>query len=333
MITTKAELLHTPRWQREMAEAVTDPAELLRCLGLPVSLADTSAGKHFPLRVPRGFVRRMERENPRDPLLLQVLPRMWENRPAEGYRPDPVGDLASMVVPGVIHKYRGRVLLVATGVCAIHCRYCFRRHFPYADANPRRGEWEAALEYIADDPTIEEVILSGGDPLLLADTGLAGLCSRLQRIPHLRRLRIHTRLPVVLPSRVDDALLGWLGESRLQTVIVLHVNHPNELDGAVGGALADLADTGTVLLNQSVLLRGINDDAATLAALSEALFAAGVMPYYLHLLDKVEGAAHFDVDEGRAISLLAELRERLPGYLVPRLVREREGAPAKTPVC
>jgi len=139
MITTKADLLHTPRWQREMAEAVTDPAELLRCLGLPLSLADGTAGTLFPMRVPRGFIRRMERKNPRDPLLR-------ENRPAEGYRPDPVGDLASMVVPGVIHKYRGRVLLVATGVCAIHCRYCFRRHFPYADANPRRGEWEAALE-------------------------------------------------------------------------------------------------------------------------------------------------------------------------------------------
>ncbi len=315
-----------------MAEAVTDPVELLRSLRLPLSLADGRAGRSFPLRVPHGFIRRMEQGNPLDPLLLQVLPRALENHPAEGFRVDPVGDLASMVAPGVIHKYRGRVLLVASGVCALHCRYCFRRHFSYAEANPRRGEWKAALAYIGADSSIEEVILSGGDPLLLADEHLASLSARLQQIPHLRRLRIHSRLPVVLPSRIDGALLRWLEESRLQVVVVIHANHPRELDGAVHRALADLGAAGAVLLNQSVLLHGINDDAETLCTLSDRLFSMGVLPYYLHLLDKVDGAAHFDVDEETAVSLVTELRNRLPGYLVPRLVREQEGEPAKSPV-
>ena len=316
-----------------MAQAVTEPVELLRSLQLPASLADGMAGQRFPLRVPRGFIRRMKPGDPRDPLLLQVLPQLQENRLVDGFREDPVGDLASMAVPGVIHKYRGRVLLVTTGVCAIHCRYCFRRYFPYAETNPRRGEWAVALAYIAADPSIEEVILSGGDPLLLADEHLARLSGRLQQIPHLRRLRIHTRLPVVLPSRIDDSLLCWLGKSDLQVVLVIHANHPNELDEAVAEALADLAGAGATLLNQSVLLRGVNDDVETLSALSEKLFSSGVMPYYLHLLDKVEGAAHFDVTEERALALLTGLRNRLPGYMVPRLVREREGAPAKIPVC
>ncbi len=332
MIPVKDELLHSCSWQRELAQAVTGLPELMRRLELPVPAVEPEEGG-FPLRVPVGYVARMERGNPRDPLLLQVLPRAAEGRAVAGFRTDPVGDGASMVAPGVIHKYRGRVLLIASGACAIHCRYCFRRHFPYAAANPRRGEWKDALAYIAADPGIEEVILSGGDPLLLADEALARLSAGLRQIPHLRRLRIHTRLPVVLPSRVDDGLLQWLRGCGLQTVMVIHLNHPNELDDEVRCALAELATAGVTLLNQSVLLRGVNDELEVLSRLSEELFASGVMPYYLHLLDKVAGAAHFDVSEGSAISLVTELRHRLPGYLVPRLVREQEGAPAKVPVC
>ncbi len=333
MITANTELLHTPRWRRELAEAIVEPAELLTSLRLPVSLADDTAKRHFPLRVPRGYVQRMEPGNRCDPLLLQVLPQAAETRSVEGYHTDPVGDLGSMVLPGVIHKYRGRVLLVATGACAIHCRYCFRRHFPYGEANPRRGEWMDALSYIASDPSVEEVILSGGDPLLLPDERLARLAEELERIAHLRRLRIHTRLPVVLPSRVDDGLRSWMERGRLQKVVVVHANHPNELDGTVHRAMAELAASGATLLNQSVLLRGVNDMAEVLCELSEQLFAMGVMPYYLHLLDKVEGAAHFEVSETAAFSLMDELRSRLPGYLVPRLVREEKGMPAKTPRC
>ncbi len=316
-----------------MARAITDPAELLRCLELPNLLADEEAERRFSMRVPLGFVERMERGNPRDPLLLQVLPGVAETQWVPGYHADPVGDGASIVAPGVIHKYHGRALLVASAVCAIHCRYCFRRHFPYTEAVARGDEWEAALGYIAADPTIEEVILSGGDPLLLADGQLADLSMRLQRIPHLRRLRIHSRLPVVLPSRIDDVLLDWLRACRLQTVLVIHANHPNELDDSVCQALARLREAGIVLLNQSVLLRAVNNRVETLLALSERLFSAGVIPYYLHLLDKVDGAAHFDVNEKAAVSLLKELRKRLPGYMVPRLVRERAGTPAKMPIC
>lgn len=329
MIPTKPELLHTAPWQREMAKAVTEPQELIRRLDLPCSAVDLEANSDFPLRVPESFIARMEQGNPRDPLLLQVLPQGRETRFVSGYHLDPVGDQASMAVPGVIHKYRGRVLLVATASCALHCRYCFRRHFPYADANPKSDQWRAALSYIAGDSTIREVILSGGDPLLLSDSRLSNLIDRLETIPHLRRVRIHTRLPVILPSRVDGALLRWLGKGRLPMVMVIHANHPNELDGTVGQVLQKIAAAGVTLLNQSVLLKGINDRVETLNNLSEMLFSAGVTPYYLHLLDKVQGAAHFDVGEEAALSLMEAMRNSLPGYLVPRLVREREGAPAK----
>ncbi len=312
-----------------MARAVTDPQELLQRLDLPRSTVDPGANRDFPLRVPESFIARMERGNPRDPLLLQVLPHNLETRAVPGYRRDPVGDQASMVAPGVIHKYSGRVLLIAAASCALHCRYCFRRHFPYAEANPKSDQWEAALNYIASDSTISEVILSGGDPLLLADSRLSSLIGRLETISHLRRVRIHTRLPVVLPSRVDEALLRWLGERRLRMVMVIHANHPNELDGTVRGVLQQISAAGVTLLNQSVLLKGINDQVTALSDLSEKLFSAGVLPYYLHLLDKVQGAAHFDVSEEIALSLTESMRDSLPGYLVPRLVREREGAPAK----
>jgi EF-P beta-lysylation protein EpmB len=321
-------------WQQALREAVHDPAELLRLLALDAVLlpAAQRAAAAFPLRVPRGFVARMRRGDPADPLLRQVLPLDAELAPAPGYGSDPVGELAAMTVPGLLHKYRGRALLVTTGACAVHCRYCFRRHFPYGEANPAPGQWERALDYLAGDPTLTEVILSGGDPLVLPDERLAGLARALERIPHLRRLRVHTRLPVVLPERVDGPLLDWLCGTRLQPVVVIHANHAAELDDAVRAALHALRARGVSLLNQAVLLRGVNDSVAAQAALSEALFAAGVLPYYLHALDPVAGAAHFAVPDAVARTLHAALRTRLPGYLVPRLVREVPGAPAKLPL-
>ncbi|MCC6596606.1 MAG: EF-P beta-lysylation protein EpmB, partial [Rhodanobacteraceae bacterium] len=233
---------------------------------------------------------------------------------------------------GVLHKYQGRALLIATGSCAINCRYCFRRHFPYAEETAAAHHWEAALAYLREDASIGEVILSGGDPLSLATAKLAELGEALARIPHVRRLRIHSRLPVVLPERIDHEFVHWLAHLPLQRVLVVHANHPNEIDAGVEHACAALREAGVSLLNQSVLLRGINDSVAALAALSERLFAAGVLPYYLHLLDRVQGTAHFEVDEIRALALADGLRRTLPGYLVPRLVREVAGAPCKTPV-
>ena len=334
MIPEKAPIRQAPVWQQELARAVTDPEELLAAVRLgPEWLpAARAAARLFPLRVPHGFVARMRRGDPHDPLLRQVLPLAEECLTAPDFAADPVGDAVAMVVPGVLHKYHGRVLLTATGACAVHCRYCFRRHFPYADANPAADHWQAALGYIAGDASISEVILSGGDPLTLSDRRLRELTDALAAIPHVQRLRIHTRLPVVLPERVDDGLLDWLAGLRQPCVVVVHVNHANELDAAVKAALVRLKDAGVRLLNQSVLLRGVNDNGDALATLSEALFACGVLPYYLHLLDKVQGAAHFDVPEPTAQAFVTDLRGRLPGYLVPRLVRERPGAAAKIPI-
>lgn len=314
-----------------------DPTELLTRLGLDASSwcgalsgARAAAGD-FPLRVPHSYVDRMRHGDPHDPLLAQVLPTGAERAAINGFGPDPVDDQSAMMRPGVLHKYHGRVLLVTTGACAIHCRYCFRREFPYAEANPRPGQWREALDYIAADPTIEEVILSGGDPLSLPDETLTDLVERIAAIEHVTTLRLHTRLPVVLPARVDEALCAWLRATRLQTVVVLHANHANELDADFRGAMRALIDADVWLLNQSVLLRGVNDSAAALEALSRQLFACGVLPYYLHLLDPVRGAAHFDVPEDAARHLLAEVAGRVPGYLVPRLVREEPGQPGKTP--
>jgi L-lysine 2,3-aminomutase len=232
----------------------------------------------------------------------------------------------------VIHKYDGRALLVATGSCAVHCRYCFRRHFPYAEETAAAGQWRDALAYLAADPSIAEVLLSGGDPLSLATGKLAEFTDGLAALPHVRRLRLHTRLPIVLPERVDAALLAWVAARPQQVVVVVHANHANEIDGPVAEALGALRATGATLLNQAVLLRGVNDDADALAALSERLFAAGVLPYYLHQLDRVAGTAHFEVPDARARALVEAVAARLPGYLVPRLVREIAGAPAKSPV-
>lgn len=323
-----------PRWQQVLAEAITDPAELCALLGLDEAWARTArtAAGGFPLRVPRGFVARMRRGDARDPLLLQVLPLAAELQPADGYSLDPVGDMHSRTGAGLLQKYAGRALLVTTGACAVHCRYCFRRHFPYGEESPLADSWSATLEQLRADESVSEVILSGGDPLSLSDRRLQQLTEALAQLPHIRRLRIHTRYPIVLPERVDAGLLHWLRGVRLQKVVVIHANHAQELDADVQRACRDLNQAGATLLNQSVLLAGVNDDAGALAELSEALFAMGVLPYYLHLLDRVTGAAHFDMPETAALELHAALAARLPGYLVPRLVREIPGAASKTPV-
>ncbi len=320
----------TTAWQKAQQQAVRDPAELLRLLALPETLlpAARAAAEHFPLRVPRGFVARMQRGNPDDPLLRQVLPLAAECGNPPGFGPDPVGDEAARRAPGLLHKYAGRALLVVTASCAAHCRYCFRRHFPYAE----NRQLDAALDTIARDESLDEIILSGGDPLSLSDGRLSALLDSLEAIPHLRRLRIHTRHPILLPERVTDELCRRLAACRLPVVVVVHTNHAREIDDGVRAGFRRLRESGLTLLNQSVLLRGVNDDAAILAALSEALFEAGVLPYYLHQLDRVAGAAHFEVDDERALALHRGLRARLPGYLVPRLVREEPGAPAKTPL-
>jgi len=334
MITASTPLAQPRRWQDLWREAVTDPRELLASLDLQ-AFADALLPRFdtgFPLRVPRGFIARMRRGDPHDPLLLQVLPQARELVEAPGFTRDAVGDLAALTASGVLHKYEGRALLVATGSCAVHCRYCFRRHFPYATQTAAAAGWHEALAQVQADESIAEVILSGGDPLSLATAKLAELTRALASVRHVRRLRIHTRLPVVLPERIDDEFCRWLGALPWPVTIVLHANHPREFDASVAAACARLRDSGAVLLNQAVLLRGVNDDVCALADLSERLFDCGVLPYYLHQLDRVAGAAHFEVDDTRARELLDELRVRLPGYLVPRLVREVAGARGKTPL-
>ncbi|MCK7593812.1 EF-P beta-lysylation protein EpmB [Pseudomarimonas salicorniae] len=320
-------------WRRAYRDLVTDPHELLALLGLE-SLAGRlpAAGHAFPLRVPRGFVARMRPGDPEDPLLRQVLPLDAEYRPQPGFDLDAVGDLASREAPGVLHKYQGRALLIATGSCAIHCRYCFRRHFPYSEELAARDGWAPALAALRADPSIDEVLLSGGDPLALSTAKLAQLTAALSDLPQLRRLRLHTRLPVVLPERVDCELLDWLATLPWPVAMVLHANHAQEIDTRVAEACAALRRSGVQLLNQAVLLRGVNDSVEAQAGLSERLFEAGVLPYYLHQLDRVAGAAHFEVGDDEARSLIEQLRRRLPGYLLPRLVREVAGEPYKSPM-
>ncbi|WAH66285.1 EF-P beta-lysylation protein EpmB [Xanthomonas hortorum] len=326
--------LQPQRWQQQWRDAVRDPRELLALLGLDAAAAGISAeaAAQFPLRVPRAFVARMRRGDLHDPLLRQVLPLDAEMRPVPGFGLDAVGDGAAKTADGVIQKYRGRALLIATGSCAVHCRYCFRRHFPYAEETAARDGWREAVAAIAADPGIDEVLLSGGDPLSLATSKLAELTDALAAIGHIKRLRIHSRLPVVLPERVDAPLLAWLRSLPWPVAFVIHANHANEFDSTVDAAMRALRDTGAQLLNQAVLLRGVNDSVDALAALSERSFAAGVLPYYLHQLDRVAGVAHFEVDDAQARALHAELATRLSGYLVPRLVREIPGDTGKRPL-
>ena len=332
--STEPATLRPAGWQRAWREAVRDPRELLAMLGLDTLAASLSeeAAAGFPLRVPRGFVARMRQGDPADPLLRQVLPVLDEDRVVPGFGLDAVGDGAARAARGVIRKYRGRALLVATGACAVHCRYCFRRHFPYAEETAAAEGWRDAVAAIAADATIDEVILSGGDPLALATPKLAELTDALAAIPHLRRLRIHSRLPIVLPERVDAPLLDWLRALPWPVAVVVHANHANEFDAPVDAAMAALRDAGATVLNQAVLLRGVNDSVDALAALSERSFAAGVLPYYLHQLDRVAGTAHYEVADERARELHAALAARLSGYLVPRLVREIPGDSGKRPL-
>jgi L-lysine 2,3-aminomutase len=320
-------------WQHELAGAITDPDALAKALGLDPGLfpASGQASELFRLRVPLSFVRRMRHGDPSDPLLRQVMPLAAELTEQPGFGSDPLGEREAVKAPGLLQKYQGRALLIATGACAIHCRYCFRREFPYSEqlGNDALGQAVAA---IAADPGIEEVILSGGDPLSLSDGRLRALTDLLAPIPHLRRLRVHTRLPVVLPSRVDAGLLKWLRGLPWPVAMVLHANHANEIDDEVRAACASLRATGVTLLNQTVLLRGVNDSVAALSELSQRLFEAGVVPYYLHLLDRVRGTAHFEISEATARQLVGTLAATLSGYLVPRLVREVPGGPAKITV-
>jgi EF-P beta-lysylation protein EpmB len=324
----------TADWKNALANAVRDPAELLALLELPSSLLPTAreAAKQFPLRVPRGYLARMCKGDPDDPLLRQVLPLKQELETVAGFNADPVGDRDAVVTPGVLHKYRGRVLLTLTGACAIHCRYCFRRHFPYTEENPGQHSWQGVIRYLQDHPEVEELILSGGDPLLLDTARLQDLTGRLASLPQLKRLRIHTRLPVVLPERIDAALLAWLGSLPWRVVVVIHANHANEIDAEVALALQQLHGCNVTLLNQSVLLRGVNDSSKILHTLHETLFRNHVLPYYLHLLDRVHGAAHFEVTEQNAAKIVAKIRADSPGYLVPQLVREIPGHACKQPV-
>ncbi len=324
----------TTSWQDELSNLIRNPEELFELLNLPAEQLEAArrACDDFPLRVPRPYAARIQPGNLQDPLLLQVLPLGDELISNPGYSHDPLEEADSNPAPGLIHKYQGRVLLIVSPSCAIHCRYCFRRHFPYDDNKPSRTQWQQALDYIAADDSINEVIYSGGDPLSSNDKQLQWLTDQIAAIPHITRLRVHTRLPVMIPQRITDSCLEWLSQTRLKMVMVLHVNHAQELDSEVGEALSKLKQAGVTLLNQAVLLRGINDSVQAQVDLSERLFELGVLPYYLHLLDKVKGAAHFDMTTDEARHLQQALLGQLPGFLVPKLVQEVPGAASKTPL-
>jgi len=319
-------------WHRSLAAAIRDPTELLNELQLDdfSDRVSSGAAEAFPLMVPRSFLARMRLGDPNDPLLRQVLPVDDELRAVAGFEADAVSDADFRTAPGLLHKYHGRALMIAAGSCAVNCRYCFRRHYPYGDEPRRLDDWEPALRQLREDSSISEVLLSGGDPLMLTDSRLGELIGRLEEIPHLRRLRIHTRLPIVLPDRVTDQLLDILTESRLTPIVVVHSNHAAEVVADCEAALRRLVRAGVTVLNQAVLLRGINDSVDALVELSESLINVGVMPYYLHQLDRVSGAAHFEVDPDVGRCLIAELRKRLPGYAVPRYVQEIAGEAHKT---
>ncbi len=319
-------------WQLEYKKSITNIEQLCQTLGLNIEQLpiSTQANKQFQIRVPLSYVERMQQSNPNDPLLLQILPTSHEENHIEGYLKDPVGDLQSIKTPGLLQKYNGRALLLATSRCAIHCRYCFRRHFPYSAQNPRHDNWTQAVQELQLDHSITEVILSGGDPLVLDDSELAKLVSKLESIEHIQRLRIHTRLPVVIPNRISDELLNWIRNSRLKIIMVLHINHAQEINTHLHKSLQKLKNINCTLLNQSVLLQNINDQSSSLVNLSEALFNAGILPYYLHLLDKVDGAAHFNVSKNNARKLMREITKQLPGYLVPKLVMEIPGEQSKS---
>lgn len=334
MIATINRQQQQTNWQCALRDTIDDPAELFSLLNLaPNQLGySVQAMQDFVLRVPKEFVARMQKGNPRDPLLLQILPQIAEMQTHPLYSQDPLAENKVNPIPGLLHKYKSRVLLTASSSCGIHCRYCFRRHFPYADNNPSLQGWQQAFTYIAEHPEINEVIFSGGDPLTAPDSYLAKLTSQLANIPHIKTLRIHTRMPIIIPQRITDSMLDWFCGSRLKSVLITHCNHPQEIDNQVAASLQRLKNADVTLLNQSVLLKDVNDDAACLIELSEKLFSCDVLPYYLHLLDKVQGSQHFDLPPQRAQQLLGKMMCELPGYLVPRLVQEVPGMPCKMPV-
>ena len=326
--------MHQDSRQKIVDNQLNDTESILDAIetSLPETSLSKAAIKSFPMRVSKDFIKRIKKGDPDDPLLKQILPVKEEEYDVEGYTTDPLAELKTEVVPGLLHKYFGRALMVVTGACAIHCRYCFRRYFPYSESNPTTNNWQQALEYLEKDKSISEIILSGGDPLTLSDNKLSALINKLARIGHLKRIRIHTRIPIVLPSRISDKLLSIITGTRLQTVFVVHANHSNELDENVEKAIQQIAANNIIIFNQSVLLKGVNDSANTLSELSNRLFSFGIIPYYLHMLDPVAGAAHFKVDITIARSIMEELHKILPGYLVPRLVSENAGAQYKIPV-
>jgi len=331
MIHVKPATLQMPSWQIQLANAIKDPKQLLIALNLSEAYLPRIEQAHqlFPLRVTQSYLDRIEKNNIDDPLLRQILPSEYETLDSNDYQIDPVGDKAAEKTPGLIHKYKHRVLLTLTSACAIHCRYCFRRHFDYSVSNPVKN-WKNCLSYIQNHSDISEVILSGGDPLSLNDRRLKNMIQDLESIEHVDTCRIHTRQVIVLPDRVDEALLDWMNSTRLKLVVVLHINHANEIDQSVCDAIAKLKNTGTTLLNQSVLLRGINDKTPVLKELSHKLFSIGILPYYLHMLDKVQGAAHYEVATENALALMKSLKAELPGYLIPKLVQEIPGESSKT---
>lgn len=323
-------------WQAALADVITDPQELCQFLALNTDEFAKIYNRNqqkFPLRVPRSFAARMEKGNFHDPLLLQVLPINKESLPnSPSFCKDPLQEKHANPAPGLLHKYHGRVLLIASGGCAIHCRYCFRRHFPYEENTPGASGWQAALDYISQDTSINEVILSGGDPLILKDNTLKGLIERLENIKHLQILRLHTRIPVVLPERITPSLVDLLSHSRLKPVLVIHCNHSREIDHQAQLALTMLQRAGIILLNQFVLLKDINDQAGIIIELCQKLVRFGVLPYYLHLLDPVEGAEHFSVSAAEGKKIMTQITEKLPGYLVPKFVCEIPNAPSKSSV-
>jgi EF-P beta-lysylation protein EpmB len=332
MPNPQSEIQHfTKNWQQQLADAFDNIEDLCRYLDLspdelPVSAAAT---ENFPLRVPLSFAACIEKGNPQDPLLRQVLPVNEELAVYPGFNADPVGDLAATTQTGVLHKYQGRVLFINTGSCAINCRYCFRRNFPYSELQLSKQKEQAAILSIQEDASVTEVILSGGDPLLLSDARLTRLIVKLGEIKHLKRIRIHTRLPIVLPARITDDFMDTLKLSPKQIILILHCNHANELNERVISACNTLKNSGITLFNQSVLLKGVNDDVNILCDLSEQLFSHGVIPYYLHLLDKATGTGHFEVSKEQALELIRQVQATLPGYLVPKLVTEQAGAASK----
>lgn len=332
-MTQVAALSVRPQWQQELAQAITEPQQLLEAVGLAhlANSHDEAARRLFALRVPRPFVAQMQYGNADDPLLRQVMTQAAEFESPADYSSDPLAEQQGPV-PGLLHKYPSRVLLVLKGGCAVNCRYCFRRHFPYQEHRLDRQTLQQALAYIANQPAVNEVILSGGDPLMANDRQLAELLAQLAQLPQLQRVRIHSRLPVVIPSRLTDELAASLSQSRLQSVLVIHANHAQELSDELLGKLQNWQRQGITLLNQSVLLAGVNDNLDALSTLSERLFSGGVLPYYLHQLDKVKGASHFAVSDARAQQLWQQMLTRLPGFLVPRLVREEANKLSKSPM-